>query len=238
MADLSRRGFLRGGIAGLAAGTMGTLVLRAGAQPTESSGTLGSYAELAKDLPAPAGGAAGEAGKWAVTEDNILGPFHRKGAPFRAKITPPLEPGRTLLITGRVWGFDTRKPLPSAVLDVWQANHDGRYDNDDPRNPPAEGVFKNRARLITDESGRYEYETIYPGKYLLAKDTFRPAHIHYLVRARGYKDLVTQLYFEGDPDNAKDPFIKKSLIIKLTEEKVRDGVFVRGTFDIVLAPAQ
>ena len=55
-----------------------------------------------------------------------LGLF-REGAPYRAKVTPPLAEGTVLLVSGRVWGADTRKPLAGAVLDVWQADAHGRY---------------------------------------------------------------------------------------------------------------
>lgn len=89
--------------------------------------------------------------------------------------------------------------------------------------------------MLTDEEGCYEYETIHPGAYKLDATTWRPSHIHYLVRAKGYKQLVTQLYFEGDPHNAKDEFIKKSLIVSLKQEKVGERVYERAVFDVVLA---
>jgi protocatechuate 3,4-dioxygenase beta subunit len=169
-----------------------------------------------------------------ATEPNIEGPFYRKLAPYRAKVTPPLEPGKVLLISGRVWALDTRKPLPMATLDIWQANDKGRYDNDDSKNPPAKDVFVNRARLVTDEQGRYEFETIHPGSYLNGAQ-YRPPHIHYRVAASGYRTLITQLYFEGDKYQDKDPFIKKSLIIKLEDRKNGEAEYKAGTFDIVLA---
>jgi protocatechuate 3,4-dioxygenase beta subunit len=56
-----------------------------------------------------------------------------------------------------------------------------------------------------------------------------------MVTAPSYKTLVTQLYFEGDPENARDQFIKPSLIIPLAPVKLRQGQFQLGTFDIVLA---
>lgn len=202
------------------------------AAATEASGGLGTYAALAQETPPP----AGPGGRpWAATEDNILGPFHRRGAPFRGKVTPPLEPGNLLLIRGRVFGLDTRRPLPNTVLDVWQANAEGRYDNDDPRNPPAAEVFLNRARLLTDENGFYEYETIHPGAYRIAADQWRPPHIHYWVRHPQYTELVTQLYFRGDPHQRGDAWIKPSLIIDLAEQRTRRGNYKIGTFDIVLA---
>jgi protocatechuate 3,4-dioxygenase beta subunit len=233
MSASSRREFLRQGALGLSAG-LGVLTLRADAQPTPESGRFDDALALLQREAEPA---VSPAGKWAPTADNILGPFHRPGAPFRAKITPPLEPGDVLLISGRVWAFDTKRPIASALIDVWQANAKGRYDNDDPRNPPAKDVFKNRARLITDENGYYEYETIRPGAYKTGPEAWRPSHIHYLIRARGYKQLITQLYFKGDPHNAKDEFIKASLIIDPKKVRGDGGVYEHGVFDIVLAPA-
>ena len=216
------------------------LTLRADALPTLPSGTLDRYPLFQKIAATPLPGEGGlvlpDATK--ATEDNILGPYYREGAPFRAKVTPPLVKGTTLVVRGRVWGFDTKKPLPGAILDIWQADADGRYDNDDPANPPAKGVFVNRTRVMTDETGYYEYETIHPGQYKIGPNTWRPAHIHYLVRKAGYTPLVTQLYFKGDKFNAVDEFIKPSLIITLEMVKAGVGAIESGVFDVVLAPAQ
>lgn len=237
MSDISRRDLLRGGAMGLAALGLGACHLRSDAAPTEPSGKVGDYGDYLKAAPA-AGKASDKGGPagGAPTEDNIQGPFYRSGAPYRAKITPPLEPGPILLVRGRVWGHDTKKPLVGTVLDIWQANAKGRYDNDDPRNPPGKGVFLNRARLITDENGYYEYETVHPGHYPLDETRLRPAHIHYYVRHPRYQELITQLYFNGDPHNDGDPFIKPSLIIDLRQGKAGSQSYEIGDFDIVLAP--
>ena len=232
MNPLARRDFLRQGSWGLAAmGALG-LTLKLHAEPTESSGELGAPSVNPVIVP-PVAPLADRA----PTENNILGPYHRQGAPFRAKITPPLEPGETLVVRGRVWAFDSKQPLAGATLDIWQANAAGRYDNDDPDKPPAKGVYVNRARLVTDETGYYEYETIKPGRYSIGPNRWRPAHIHYLIAAQGYKTLVTQLYFAGDPMNGQDEFIKKSLIISPEKINTPGGQFLLGTFDIVLAKA-
>jgi catechol 1,2-dioxygenase len=234
---LSRRHLLGRSATGLAALGAGTLTLRAGAAPTESSGDLGAYGGYLKEKP-PAKAAPPVAKRdFTPTEDNILGPFYRERAPYRAKVTPPLAAGTVLLVGGRVWGADTRAPLAGATIDVWQANTHGRYDNDDPRRPPAPDVFRYRIRLVTGEQGEYELETIHPGRYQIAPDVWRPSHIHYMVRAPRYKTLVTQLYFKGDPMNARDQFIKPSLIIPLAPENGDGGSYERGTFDIVLARA-
>jgi catechol 1,2-dioxygenase len=237
MNPFTRRDFIRQSCLGLAAVGSGGLLLQTGAAPTLASGTLGDYALVLAQEP-KAEPAVPQPARWTPTEDNILGPYHRAGAPFRGKVTPPLEPGTVMVISGRVWGHDTRKPLKNALLDIWQANATGRYDNDDPKNPPAKDVFKNRCRLVTDETGYYEYETVHPGPYKIGPSAWRPSHIHYLVRAPGYKNLVTQLYFKGDPHNKTDDFIKESLIIEPRSVKVNGTAIEVGVFDIVLAAAK
>jgi protocatechuate 3,4-dioxygenase beta subunit len=123
------------------------------------------------------------------------------------------------------------------MLDVWQANHLGRYDNDDPNTPPKKGVYRYRARMNSDEQGYYEFETIHPGRYQLGRNVWRPAHIHFQVSVRGYETLTTQLYFKGDPFNAKDRFIHRSLIIDLQKRRAGRGHYEFGVFHIVLAKA-
>jgi protocatechuate 3,4-dioxygenase beta subunit len=249
MSDLSRRRFLGAGL-GV---TAGGLLLPGLALPTEKSGELGVYgdfvAQTAKTgpMPTPAEAAAARLRELAIpaaqapaagvraTEDNILGPYHRANAPFRAKITPPLEPGTVLVIRGRVWGQDTRRALAGTVIDIWQANSTGRYDNDDRDRQPAANLFVNRARLVTDEDGYYEYETIHPGAYRIGPNAWRPPHIHYWVRKPNYRELVTQLYFRGDAHQREDDFIRQSLIIDLREIRTPHGTYKVGAFDIVLA---
>lgn len=230
MPDPSRRAFLRRSALGLAAAGSAGLVLRADAQPTPR-------AESDHDLPpeSPEGLPGEGLGDGAApTEPNILGPFYRSGAPFRGKVTPPLAEGAVLLVAGRVWSFETKRPLRGTVLDIWQADARGRYDNSDPRNPPDPTVFTNRARVITDERGGYEFETIHPGRYLNGRK-FRPAHIHYRVNHPGHRELITQLYFEGDPEIEGDPFVHPSLVVPLRQVKAANGSYEAATFDIVLA---
>src|SRR4051812_37152217 len=90
------------------------LALEVGAAPTVGSGTASEYRRYLRAVEQPAANLAGPAraapkapANLARTERNILGPYYRAGAPFRAKITPPLEPGTVLLIKGRVWAHDT-----------------------------------------------------------------------------------------------------------------------------------
>ena len=130
--------------------------------------------------------------------------------------------GVRLVLSGTVLGAGCAPPA-GAVLDIWQANHDGEYDN--------EG-FTLRGRFIADEQGRYQLGTIIPGHYLNGRQ-YRPAHIHAKVSAPGHQPLTTQLYFEGDPYNEIDPFIRESLIMRLDS----DGDGKRCAFDFVLPAA-
>ena len=190
---------------------------------------LGRYARyFAEAEPAPEADPG-----LAPTEPNILGPYFRSGAPWRGKVCPPCAAGEVLLIGGRVLSTD-RTPL-AAQIDIWHADHQGRYDNDDPQHPPGETML-NRIRLLADEAGRYEYETVMPGAYALGPGTWRPRHIHYRVRAPGHRELITQLYFRGEAHNEGDPFIRPSLIIDLVEARGAVGGYRQGRFDIVLAP--
>ena len=249
MADSSRRRFLQTGLSV----TAGGLLLPRLVTATEPSGDLGAYGRFIAQptaQPTPAELAAASVRELAIpavqvpganvraTEENILGPYHRANVPFRAKVTPPLEPGTVLTIKGRVFGLDTRRVLPSTVIDIWQATANGRYDNDDPKRPPAANLFVNRARIMTDENGYYEYETIHPGAYQIGPNAWRPPHIHYWVRKQNYRDLVTQLYFRGDAHQRDDQFIRPSLIIELREIRMPHGTYKTGVFDIVLAPRQ
>jgi catechol 1,2-dioxygenase len=152
-----------------------------------------------------------------ATETNIEGPFYKPDAPWRSKLLEKDE--KTLTISGTVFG-PGKKPLANAVVDVWHADAKGDYDNDG---------FKHRGRLKTDKDGRYEIETVMPGRYPLDESHWRPAHVHYKVSAEGHVKLTTQLYFKGDPHLEKDPFVKKSLVMEVKDSKV--------TFEIRLKKA-
>jgi protocatechuate 3,4-dioxygenase beta subunit len=122
--------------------------------------------------------------------------------------------GVPLIIKGRVFGLDTRRPLPFVCIDIWHTSPDALYDYQE-ADPNVKFEYKEelnthglsrhfdyRARLITDEQGRYEYETVKPSAYFDTDDsTWRCPHIHYYVQASGYKPVITQLYFKGEEKN-------------------------------------
>lgn len=179
---------------------------------------------------AGSGGIGGQGGECetpdacAVTADNIEGPFYKTGAPMSPGAVANLRSGvegDLLQVVGVVYGADCLTPLAGAVVDVWQANSSGVYDNTG---------FTLRARMRTEACGRYRFDTILPGNY----DT-RPRHIHYKVSHPDGAALTTQLYFEGEQYNDTDPYVRKSLIKRLNRVAPPDmSAFWLCRFDIVL----
>ena len=177
-----------------------------------------------------------------LTESDILGPFYRFGAPFQTRLAGPDETGERLTVTGTVFSSDCQTPLPSALIEVWQANTAGLYDTGKPGNFTEIAQFHLRGMMYTNEKGQYAIETIMPGRYPIPPNLpglekyaglTRPAHIHFRVMESLHVPLTTQLYFKGDPFLANDPWAghKPSLAIDLQP----DGQAKRGVFDIVLA---
>jgi protocatechuate 3,4-dioxygenase beta subunit len=155
----------------------------------------------------------------AETEDNWEGPFYKPGAPVRSGLLEPGMAGTPLTVTGRV--LDTHgRPLKGALLDIWQADHTGAYDNTG---------FRLRGRLYTGDDGRYTLRTIKPLHYGSTND-MRPAHIHVKASVQNSPILTTQLYFKGDPWNHNDPAVRPTLI--LSPRHVSDGFAAQ--FDFVL----
>jgi protocatechuate 3,4-dioxygenase beta subunit len=138
-----------------------------------------------------------------LTKSDMLGPFYKENAPFKQRLGEGIE-GERLIITGKV--MDMRcQPLKGAILDIWQANSTGEYDN--------EG-FTLRGKVKTNNDGIYIIDTIIPKEYGQG-DITRPGHIHLKVGVPNQPTLTTQLYFEGDPylTDRED----KSLVMNTTE---------------------
>lgn len=154
-----------------------------------------------------------------ITDDNILGPFYKADAPFKADLTDG-SVGTPLIVSGTVYCSDCVTPLANAVVDVWQANDSGIYDS---------VGYVLRGKMETNADGKYEYASILPGFYLNGAQ-YRPRHIHYKVSHPQGTALTTQLYFQGDPYIDIDPFVKPSLVKPLTQQ----GPLYHCNFDIVL----
>jgi len=166
------------------------------------------------------------------TEDNIEGPYYRPGAPFTKVLDNPGGEGDRLVVSGIVYASDCATPLGGAIVEIWQANAGGHYDNE--IGDPGPEVWVLRGSIEADECGRYDFESIVPGRYLNGP-TYRPAHVHYRVTHPDVPGaFITQLYFVGDPFNENDAFFKPSLAIELVDEEGPNGPQKRGVFDVVL----
>ena len=147
--------------------------------------------------------------------------------------------GEVVEISGRVLDEDGN-PVADALVDVWQANANGRYAHERDRNPaPLDENFQGWAKLKTDAEGRYRFRTIKPGPYPVRPDWSRPPHIHFKVARRGYHELTTQMYFAGDPLNERDLLlqsvpdpVQRMLIVEFTAPPGTEAK--QGVFDIVL----
>jgi protocatechuate 3,4-dioxygenase beta subunit len=164
------------------------------------------------------------------TTGDILGPYYRPGAPFRTDLTVPGHVTPALRVTGTVFGADCTTPLADALVEYWQSDSAGEYDNDSPD-------FRFRGQFRTGADGQYAFSTIVPGRYLNG-NTYRPSHIHFRITAPGHRELVSQVYFKDDPYLAADPWASKSAakLRILTLQDDADGV-PAVTFPIYLVKA-
>jgi len=188
-----------------------------------------------------------------VTDSNVEGPFFAAGAPELGGSGPdggpvPLpmragEPGDGLVFCGTVRSLDGAA-VPGAVLDLWQADADGRYS----RFAPGLPEWNLRGRVSTGDDGGFAVRTVVPAPYdipdephtarvleLLGSELHRPAHIHVRVEADGFAPLTTQVYFAGDPWLEHDCVgaARPSLVTKL---EPADGSGYTCRFDFVLSP--
>ena len=150
-----------------------------------------------------------------VTPSQTAGPYYKRSSPQRTSLLEQGISGTKIVLTGTVLSTDCQ-PIAQALLDFWQADAQGGYDNTG---------YRLRGHQFTDETGHYTLETVVPGVY-----PGRTRHIHVKVQAPNQPVLTTQLYFSGESRNATDGIFRPELL--LTVQDVSDGK--AATFNFVL----
>ena len=153
--------------------------------------------------------------------------------------------GQRIIVHGRVLDGDGR-PVPQALVEIWQANAAGRYRHAvDTWPAPLDPNFDGVGRVLTDEHGRYRFVTIQPGAYPWKNhdNAWRPAHIHFSLFGRAFTQrLVTQMYFPGDPlffqdpifNSVRDPKARERMIARYDHATTQPEWALAYEFDIVL----
>lgn len=112
--------------------------------------------------------------------------------------------GQYILVSGQVQDV-TGHPMANAVLDIWQADANGRYRHPrDPNKAQLDENFQGWALIQTDDNGIFRFKTVMPGAYPASEIWIRPPHIHLKISKPGYRALTTQMYFPGEKLNKTD----------------------------------
>jgi protocatechuate 3,4-dioxygenase beta subunit len=145
------------------------------------------------------------------TAPQTEGPFFKPRSPERTSLLEKNLGGERLVLSGVVLSRAC-KPVPKALLDFWQADDAGEYDN---------RGFRYRGHQFSDAEGRFRLETILPAVY-----PGRTRHIHVKVQAPGRGVLTTQIYFPDEPANRRDSLFRDELAMR--------KVAGEGRFDFVI----
>jgi protocatechuate 3,4-dioxygenase beta subunit len=186
-----------------------------------------------------------------ATQTTVLGPFYvgeHKVTAHGTDISPNNQTGERMFVQSRVTDLHG-KPLAGVPVDVWHADDDGFYDSQKP-NYDEVGASA-RARFITDDDGRFFFRTILPCSYPIPTDgpvgemimqtrrhPMRPAHVHFLVNAKGYEPLITHVFMEGDKYLDSDVVfgVKDDLVAKVeprTDPEMPDGTKASGRWHLM-----
>ncbi len=159
-----------------------------------------------------------------ATTSQTVGPFFSIGLTRlrRVELAGPGASGERVTIAGCVLDGDG-KPVPDAILEIWQANCHGRYAHpEDDQKKPLDPAFQGYGRILVDESGRFSFSTIKPGAVPGPNGKLQAPHIAVSVFARGLlRRLVTRIYFPEEPANAAD------FILHLVEPERRATLIAR-----------
>lgn len=185
-----------------------------------------------------------------ATPNTVAGPFYRAGAPDLPLGADLCRDGRgaPLSVTGQVTALDGT-PVAGARVEVWQANGEGRYENQEPDRQPDMNL---RGTLVADAQGRFRFRSIRPAGYRLPDDgpvgrlaqalglcLERPAHLHFRVTAEGFQTLTTHVFDRDDPAIARDALfgVKPALLGRFRPDGPANARCWTLETTFVLAPA-
>ena len=166
------------------------------------------------------------------------GPFYPRTFPEDADADLTRVAGRTRVADGTVLEVTGRildrsgKPRAGARLEVWQCDSFGHYHHVGGPAESGDPNFQGFGAVTADAGGRYAFRTIRPSPY-----PGRTPHIHFAVLEGGRRRLVSQMFIEGDPGNARDGIYRHlGGDARLVTMKLADsGKGLAGALDIVLA---
>ena len=131
------------------------------------------------------------------TSDDMEGPYYISNTPVVRNLNRFGKPGEVMRIAGQVMNAAAPDvPVAGARLELWQTDGRGRY------HPQESGDYSDfrddqidlRGTVIADSQGRFDVLSVFPAEYWP-----RPPHIHYWIRADGFRPLVTQHYLDTGP---------------------------------------
>jgi protocatechuate 3,4-dioxygenase alpha subunit len=152
-----------------------------------------------------------------ITPSQTVGPFFKYGLTpsgqydwndaFTGNLVTPDTSGERIRIEGRVLDGDGA-PVPDAMLEIWQADAQGRFSDPQDKRALANTTFKGFGRCGTDTNGSYAFDTIKPGTVPDPDGKPQAPHILLAIFARGMLlHLYTRIYFDGEANNAADPVL-------------------------------
>jgi len=176
------------------------------------------------------------------TSSSVLGPFHISGAPpiplgFDMKRH---YPGEVLLAQGVVRDM-TGAPIAGAIIDIWQTAPNGLYSSQDPE----QDTYSFHGIQTTGADGRYAFTTVKPVSYEVPTDgpggvllratgrhAWRPSHLHFIVKADGYRTLVSEIFADDDPYLDEDAVfgVREDLVMQYIQRPA--GTFPAEGFDL------
>ena len=150
-----------------------------------------------------------------LTPKQTKGPFYpvEKGLDTNSDLTfadgrSQRAKGQVIYIRGQAKDLFCN-PVPGVLIEIWQACASGKYSHPGDTNPaPLDPDFQYYGTALTDQEGGYLFKTILPGAYPADIDWTRPPHIHFKIQKRGFRELITQMYFEGNEYNDRDKILQ------------------------------